>query len=851
MILLFLLILSSCQASHYFDDDIHSEEASWEFDYDTNGWGNSTDEERHAELHVRAGELQGNVIGPTPHFDSPVFMLVADTLPDQIEARHYIVMRMRYSGNCRKGRWLVRKGNTSLVDDQQMLPVDNPVWDDYHNPIEEHNGAVKLDFEVHNDGTWHVYYVPLFTTFKGNITQLRLHPVIEDTSTGKPSVGNTFSIDFIKIAKAPTVMKVEGCINQNFAQPEWGYDNIHHLTDHVTHTVHTDSVTNVPTLQFVQTLDKQETRDDLRYSRTYNCLPEGGELLTITGTNFGIWEGAVDSVLIGGIPCTDVKMTVSEQQVTCVTPPGLTLEVTSTTEWYNEPGMSYYDTTTGRPHGTTSYRGPGTNLPVKLTNGRLPGLYDIQNYFSYAISTPIINTPNVSNIASSSLDLKWEPPYNYWDAITVTGYSIRIMRLDNIPCYLASSRALQEKDVQYPDTYYVELGNVTITTLIDLIPGCAYRFSIATLVEDQDITACQEGYNKCRTGDGTRTSLDWQNLDLYGRRKRVPGARVSVYSKPTNEERLRSYDFYFTTFHANSTLNHSSVDKRSSRGPTGNIGGEGHYGLNLVGDTNLENCNASYACCDGFAGTSLDEATGKRSTIGCSLVCSSIRQVKVPNSYLLGEESRNVTSNVLSEGIVIGLPSLLDHNATAKCGGSLRLTAPFARLSGAAWYPREMNIREGFDTTFRFRVTEPSTVCDFMDDVYTNCRSRGADGFAFVIQAESPVALGAAGMQLGYGGTRNSVAIEFDTRYSYEMFDPYENHISVHSRGWRNRNSANHTYSFGSTVAISDLTDGDHDVRVVYDPVFDEALLSSGDSFTAVRFFAKNVPSNFSHSFFL
>ena len=153
-------------------------------------------------------------------------------------------------------------------------------------------------------------------------------------------------------------MKVEGCINQNFAQPEWGYDNIHHLTDHVTHTVHTDSVTNVPTLQFVQTLDKQETRDDLRYSRTYNCLPEGGELLTITGTNFGIWEGAVDSVLIGGIPCTDVKMTVSEQQVTCVTPPGLTLEVTSTTEWYNEPGMSYYDTTTGRPHGTTSYRGP-------------------------------------------------------------------------------------------------------------------------------------------------------------------------------------------------------------------------------------------------------------------------------------------------------------------------------------------------------------------------------------------------------------------------------------------------------------------------------------------------------------
>ena len=42
----------------------------------------------------------------------------------------------------------------------------------------------------------------------------------------------------------------------------------------------------------------------------------------------------------------------------------------------------------------------------------------------------------------------------------MTGYSIKIMRQDHIPCYLAASRALQEKDVQYPDVYYVELGNV-------------------------------------------------------------------------------------------------------------------------------------------------------------------------------------------------------------------------------------------------------------------------------------------------------------------------------------------------------------------------------------------------------
>ena len=92
-------------------------------------------------------------------------------------------------------------------------------------------------------------------------------------------------------------------------------------------------------------------------------------------------------------------------------------------------------------------------------------LFSLFSLFHFFFITTQLNkviiTPNVSNIASSSLDLKWLPPSNYWDAITVTGYSIKIMRQDHIPCYLAASRALQEKDVQYPDVYYVELGYCT------------------------------------------------------------------------------------------------------------------------------------------------------------------------------------------------------------------------------------------------------------------------------------------------------------------------------------------------------------------------------------------------------
>lgn len=39
----------------------------------------------------------------------------------------------------------------------------------------------------------------------------------------------------------------------------------------------------------------------------------------------------------------------------------------------------------------------------------------------------------------------------------------------------------------------------------------------------------------------------------------------------------------------------------------------------------------------------------------------------------------------------------------------------------------------------------------------------------------------------------NSLAVEFDSYHNFEQLEPYENHVSVHTRGWRQPNSANHT----------------------------------------------------------
>ncbi len=74
-------------------------------------------------------------------------------------------------------------------------------------------------------------------------------------------------------------------------------------------------------------------------------------------------------------------------------------------------------------------------------------------------------------------------------------------------------------------------------------------------------------------------------------------------------------------------------------------------------------------------------------------------------------------------------------------------------------------------------------------------------------------ALGKNGKAMGYGGINNSLAIEFDTYFNPEENDPYENHISIQTRGWRNAISENHFYSLGHSHNVPDLTDGTIRIR--------------------------------------
>ena len=143
----------------------------------------------------------------------------------------------------------------------------------------------------------------------------------------------------------------------------------------------------------------------------------------------------------------------------------------------------------------------------------------------------------------------------------------------------------------------------------------------------------------------------------------------------------------------------------------------------------------------------------------------------------------------------------------AQNGSELRLTPNAIGMVGAAWYSTEVDVDQGFQTSFQFRVS--------------NFSFSGADGFAFVIQADSGTAIGAGGSGLGYETIVNSVAVEFDTFLSDTHADPDSNHIAVITKGTL-ANSANHQDALG--VALSQnlpsfSSDGQvHTASIIYVP---------------------------------
>lgn len=142
------------------------------------------------------------------------------------------------------------------------------------------------------------------------------------------------------------------------------------------------------------------------------------------------------------------------------------------------------------------------------------------------------------------------------------------------------------------------------------------------------------------------------------------------------------------------------------------------------------------------------------------------------------------------------------------CSTRLRLTPSHPSKAGSVFYESRVPILRGFETTFSWQISDQSVECiDHIDKAYSTkqhraCAVHGGDGFAFVIHGapEEAAALGGDGEQLGYGGIRNSLAVEFDTWTNVDTQgsdDVFTDHISIHSAGPVLANNANQSTALG------------------------------------------------------
>ncbi len=151
---------------------------------------------------------------------------------------------------------------------------------------------------------------------------------------------------------------------------------------------------------------------------------------------------------------------------------------------------------------------------------------------------------------------------------------------------------------------------------------------------------------------------------------------------------------------------------------------------------------------------------------------------------------------------LVDLPNFNGANAVMTTNGSanfvdnggsdiLQITPASGGQAGAAWFNERINVANGFEMTFEYRIANPG--------------GGGADGFAMVIQ-NSPDGVNeirASGGAMAYDGMPNSLAVEFDNWAGGG--EPDANHVAIHSAG----TGANSATTNGGSHVLGVLTDGD------------------------------------------
>ncbi|KAH7476353.1 uncharacterized protein KRP23_7038 [Phytophthora ramorum] len=324
------------------------------------------------EVDAGDGRLRGVVLSsgdPTLAFvDSPELHVYVGA-----DERDYLVFRMKYLGQC----------DLAMIS-LERAPSERPVWPDADPRVM--NDPIRIPFKLHTNALEQddLYFIPIWKHVTGVIRRVRFHPCVS-----RPKVtGQSFSIDWVALTKAPVVTKVRGCIDKYFDDDDTPGSSGSDTTAHLNCT-ETERWTN----GFHHTSSAVCSPMQLPRASTYNCAREGGELLSISGKHFGTADAIIS---IDGVECLDIVHVVPEVELQCRLP-------AVASKWLENPTY------------------PSV---VRVYNGRLLQLFDEVPLLSYAAPVKTPPTPIISNVAAHALDVNWQAPVDVWVSMTVTGYRV-------------------------------------------------------------------------------------------------------------------------------------------------------------------------------------------------------------------------------------------------------------------------------------------------------------------------------------------------------------------------------------------------------------------------------------------
>ena len=215
------------------------------------------------------------------------------------------------------------------------------------------------------------------------------------------------------------------------------------------------------------------------------------------------------------------------------------------------------------------------------------------------------------------------------------------------------------------------------------------------------------------------------------------------------------------------------------------------------------------------------------------------------------------SAKVSSETAVLGHRDKYAFAPQGGCRTRIRLTPSEPSRAGALWHARPLAVFLGFETKFKFQITDQSRTCTLVKDRqfstshHQSCQVHGGDGLAFVLHGapDRSYALGDTGESLGYGGIVNSIAVEFDSWYNPYLGDMFSDHVTVQTTGKDPDGNSlpNHPGTKSRLVAPKavPIADGDeHEVKIRYVPYIDYSLVQYFSGVEHLSTFLKDNEEN-------